>query len=187
MNNQHVASKEDFADGYEKLTRSVCGINFVVSHMFSAELPILMFVPHPSFVFSYLSTTCFRSAKKFALTMAQVDEFVAHDHFISSKRSESRASSVGSPPKQSSKRESPPSSPASSTSSLTSIALSSVSSTVPLTSQTKGIVNAKNCSVPILITRNTALLQVKPRRSVTVLTRLPTGMVIVSQDQKAVE
>jgi len=119
--------------------------------------------------------------------MAQVDEFVAHDRFISTNISDSMASSVSSPHPPSSKRESPPSSPASSTSSLTSITLSSVSSTVPLPSQTKGIVNAKNCSVPILITRNNALLQVKPRRSVTVLTRLPTGMVIVSQEQKAAE
>lgn len=148
LKNQHVDSKEDFANGYEKLTRS---------------------------------------AKKFALTMAQVDEFVAHDRFISTNISDSMASSVSSPHPPSSKRESPPSSPASSTSSLTSITLSSVSSTVPLPSQTKGIVNAKNCSVPILITRNNALLQVKPRRSVTVLTRLPTGMVIVSQEQKAAE
>jgi hypothetical protein len=138
---------------------------------------IHILAPHLSF--SPFSKTSSRSGKKFALTMAQVDEFVAHDRFISTKRSDSMASSVSSPH--------PPSSPASSTSSLTSIALSSVSSTVPLTSQTKGIVNAKNCSVPILITRNTALLQVKPRRSVTVLTRLPTGMVIVSQEQKAAE
>jgi hypothetical protein len=54
--------------------------------------------------------------KKFALTMAQVDEFVAHDHFISTKISDSRASSVSSPHPPSSKRESPSSSPASSTS-----------------------------------------------------------------------
>jgi hypothetical protein len=119
--------------------------------------------------------------KKFALTMTQVDEFVAHDRFISTKISDSMASSDSSPHPPSSNRESPPSSPASSTSLLTSITLSS---TVPLTSQTKGIVNAKNCSVSILIKRNNALLQVKPRQSVTVLTRLPTRMVIVSQEQR---
>lgn len=119
--------------------------------------------------------------------MAQVDEFVAHDRFISSKMSSSSVSTTGTTPPPSPTRESPPSSPASSIGSLTFVTLSSTSSTVPaVPPQPKCVIASKNCSIP-LIARNGVLLQTKPRRSVTVMTRLPTAMVIVSQEQKAVE